>query len=422
LAGGLIVRELFAPWTGHDWDFEILVRLGLYMQRLQSPYTTLRYVPGLSFAPYSTIGSISYPPFSAFLSAAVYRFYLLLGEPSRYLYYFLLKQPIILTDIGIALIVGRMVIAQSPGSARTAVLIWLYLPVGIIISSIWGQLDPIALFLTLLAVYYLRSAKLFSSALMLGLSIYVKTLPIVFLPVFIMRGAHGLKNKLTYTLVALGIPAIGTLAPALALNWGYQGMYNNFSFQVGIPSLGAMSLLGQVYLTLSLGGTPHSFTGYLWLPILLAGYVYVWKRKIPMVQGLLVSILVFSISRPLLPEQWSLYPLAFLLLSGISKPDIEHFIGIAVSATGFLVAWDTLLVKFFTPVSVDAYYWALTVPGQGLFGAVRAMIALVMALLYFTEALAFLLGRESLVYRMIMAATPTRLLNRTWSLSEVRVR
>jgi hypothetical protein len=61
---GLLLRELLAPWTGHGYDFEFWVRLGFYMQNLGSPYRDLPYVPGLSFAPYPSVGSIGYPPFS----------------------------------------------------------------------------------------------------------------------------------------------------------------------------------------------------------------------------------------------------------------------------------------------------------------------------------------------------------------------
>ncbi|HEX4921511.1 MAG TPA: hypothetical protein VFV92_12310, partial [Candidatus Bathyarchaeia archaeon] len=139
LIAALAIRESLAPWTGHPYDFEIWVRLGFYMQNLSSPYRILPSVAGLSFAPSPTVGSISYLPFSAFIFAVTYRFYLLLGAPSRFLYYFLLKQPMVLADIGVALILARiLLLSGNVRSARTVSMIWLYFPLGIIISSVWG--------------------------------------------------------------------------------------------------------------------------------------------------------------------------------------------------------------------------------------------------------------------------------------------
>ncbi len=380
------------------------------MQSLANPYRTLPYVPGLSFSPYPITGSISYPPFSAFIFALTYRFYALLGDPSRFLYYFLLKQPMVVADVGVAVLLAKLILLSGDKrSARTAFLVWLYFPLGIIISSMWGQLDPLSLFLSLLAIYYFVSSKWLPSAAMLGLSIYLKTLPVVFLPVLLLRAQTTTRNKLGYSLVSLAIPLLGTLLPVLAFGWGYQGTYNNFSFQVAIPSTGAMSFLGQIYIVPSLLTLVHPFTGVLWVPVLLVTYTYILKKRLPVVQGLLVAILAFSISRPFLPEQWSLYPLALLLLV-TSQANMEHFVGLAVSATGFLLADDMLLVGFFTPLSVNAFNWGQYVDYP--YGVLRATLMAVAALLYFTESLLILMRRQSLVYRVISSAIPAQFLRK----------
>ena len=92
------------------------------MQNLINPYGKLAYVPGLSFAPYGTMGSISYPPFSAFIFAIIFRIYSLLGEPSRFLYYFMLKQPMVFADVGAAAVLAKIILLSGDaGSARRAV-------------------------------------------------------------------------------------------------------------------------------------------------------------------------------------------------------------------------------------------------------------------------------------------------------------
>jgi hypothetical protein len=410
LAIGLIIRELLAPWTGHPYDFEIWTRLGYYMQTLSNPYTVLPYVPGLSFAPFARTGSISYPPFSAFIFGLIYRAYFLLGSPSRFLYYFLLKQPMVFADIGVAIVLARTIqLTGDTRQAKTAFLVWLYLPLGIVVSSIWGQLDPLSLLLSLLAVYYFLRSKWVPSAVTLGLSIYLKTLPVVFLPVFLLQAQTRPRTKLGYSIVSISIPLLGTLLPIVAFNWGIQGVYNNFSFQAAIPRTGAMSFLGQVHVLPSLLSLVHPITGIVWMPVLLAAYAYIWKRHLPLVQGLLIAILAFSISRPFLPEQWSLYPLALLLLVA-SQTNLGHFIGLTVSATGFLLANNNLLVRFFTPVSVAAFNWDLYAPYQPPYGTVRDLFIVTMSFLYFTESLLILLQRESIVHRFIISAIPARLL------------
>jgi hypothetical protein len=412
LVVGLIIRELLAPWTGHPYDFEIWARLGFYMQNLSNPYRILPYVPGVSFAPYATTGSISYPPLSAFIFASTYRFYVLLGEQSRFLYYFLLKQPMVLADIGIAVVLARIILfTGDTRSARTAFLIWLYFPLGIIISSMWGQLDPLALFLSLLSIYFFLTSKWLSSAAMLGLAIYLKTLPVVFLPVLLMRTHTVNRNMLSYSLVSLSIPVLGTLVPTFVFNWGFQGLYNNVSFQVAIPSTGAMSFLGQVHIIPSLLAFVHPITGIVWVPALLAAYAYIWKKNLSLFQGLLISILAFSISRPFLPEQWSLYPLALLLPSTFPER-LEHFVGLAIASTSFLIANNTLLVRFFTPLSVAAFNWDSFINNQPPYVALRTAFLALTALLYFTEAILVLLGRESIVYRAIVSVSPARFLPR----------
>jgi hypothetical protein len=415
IALGLAIRELIAPWTGHPYDFEIWVRLGFYMQNLVNPYGSLRYVQGLSSSPYAYTGSISYLPFSPFIFAFTYRIYSFLGEPSRFLYYFLLKQPMVFADIGAAIVLAKIILQSGDAkSARTAFLVWIYFPLGIMISSLWGQLDPISLFLSLLAIYYFLGSKWITSAVMLGLSIYLKTLPLVFLPVFLMQARAGRNVRLRYSLISLAFPVLGTLIPALAFNWGYRLMYNNVSFQVAIPSNGAMSALNIVYLAINLPSLAHYIIGAIWIPVLLAAYVYVWKRDISLVQGLLIAVLAFSISRPFLPEQWSLYPLAFLLLVQ-TRENMGHFLGLTVASTAFLIANNTLLVRFFTPISVSAFNWDIFINNQSAYVNIRIAAMSLLALLYFIESILVFARRESIIHRALVST------GLDWSLQKLRV-
>ncbi len=306
------------------------------------------------------------------------------------------------SDVGTAIVLKKLI--QKSGderSARLAFLIWLYFPLGIIISSVWGQLDPISLFLTLIAIYYLLTAKWLPSAISLGLATYLKTLPVVFLPVLLLQ-LPARTNRLKYSLVSLIVPAVGTLLPAWALNWGFRGLYNNTSFQVAIPTTGEMSLLGQVHVVPSLLAIVNPVTGIIWIPVMLATYLYIWKRNVQLVPALLLAILAFSISRPFLPEQWSLYPLAFLLLL-IPEVNLEHFMGLTVAATGFVLVSNPLLVRFFTPIYAEAYNWDIYINNQSPYVLLRSSLLVIMALLYFIESTMIITGRRSAIYRVAAA-------------------
>jgi hypothetical protein len=398
LLAGLIIREMLSFWTGHTYDFEIWVRLGFYMQHLGNPYTTLPYVQGLSFAPYPLTGSISYPPLSAFIFASIYKLYLSTGVSSRFLYYSLLKQPMVLSDLAAGLVLARIALhSLGHQSARRIFKIWMLFPYAIVVSSLWGALDPIALFLILASVYYFQHGRIIGSGITLGLAIYLKTLPVIALPVLLMQPKSGLREGLQLSSLSLLIPFLGTIVPAVGLGWGFNGLFNNLSYQVVIPAYGALSALSPLGL-LPVPTWGRSVTGLIWLPALLLAYYYIDKHGFGLIEGLMTTFLAFSISRPFLPEQWAIYPLAFLLLS---RNSTGNFVGLAIAGFSGLVANNTLLVKFFSPVSVAAFYWEFNVNNLSPFAYPRAVIIFLLAGIFLLESALTLMGRPSVVYQIL---------------------
>jgi hypothetical protein len=389
----ILIREVLAPFTGHPYDLEVWVRLGVYMQSLQNPYIGFPYYPGISFNPSHLTGSISYPPLSAFIFGLTFRFYYLLGEPSRFLYYCLLKQPMVFSDLGCALLLARIVgLSKAATTARTAFLIWAYFPLGIITSSIWGALDPIVAFLTLLTVYYFFTSRFVFSAVALGVAIFVKIIPVIVLPLFLMQPEMNREKRFGYSSVAVGIPAIGTLAPFILLRWDSMEIIRNFSFQIDGPSYGGISLLGGHLLAPFLPTALSTLSAILWIPALLLTYLYTYFRKPSLLQGLLAVFLVFIIARPFVSEQWALYPLAIVLAMS-RKLDLRHFVGLSFSATGFLVANNTLLLPFFSPVSFAFAFYPTILA--------RLIPMALFILLFSVETLLTLSNRESIVYESL---------------------
>jgi hypothetical protein len=382
----------------------VWVRLGVFMQSLQSPYTNLPYYSTVSFIPYSGgTGSIGYLPLSAFVFALTYRLYLVLGEPSRFVYYFLLKQPMVLADVAIAVVLFRIVLqSKNPGSARTVFLAWLYFPVGILVSAVWGALDPITLLLILLASYSFLNQKLGLSASFLGLGIFVKTIPVVALPVFLMQQGLGRNRRIWYSTLSLLIPILGTLVPLLLFNWGFTGLVNNSSFQAAVPVYGGMTILTGLSLLPSVPATLHFATEILWVPSLISALAYARLRRLSLFPGLLVSILGLSLFRPFLSEEWCVYPLA-LLLAMTNTENLRHYIGLAITSGIFLVVNNAFLVIFLSPVSLGFYEWGLSANSPAGYMFYRTIVLAFLAGVFLLEALLAVTGRRSIVYRVLVS-------------------
>ena len=372
------------------------------MQNLGNPYTTLPFVQNLSFAPYPLTGSISYPPLSAFIFAGIYKLYLSTGITSRFLYYFLLKQPMVMSDLATGVFLARVAL-RSLGSepASRIFKIWMVFPYAIIVSSVWGALDPIALFLVLASVYYFQEGRMIVSGVTLGLAIYLKTLPVIALPVLLMQPRSGLREGLQLSSLSLLIPFLGTIVPVVGLGWGFNGLFNNLFYQVVIPAYGALSAFGPLGL-LAVPSWGKGVTGLIWLPALLLAYYQIDNRRFGLIEGLMTAFLVFSVSRPFLPEQWAIYPLAFLLLS---RTSIGNFVGLAISGFSGLVANNTLLVKFFSPVSVTAFNWEFYINNLSAFAYPRAMIIFLLAGVFLLESALTLKGRPSLLFRVLSSVS-----------------
>lgn len=394
---GLAVREILAPWTGHPFDFEIWVRLGVLTQSGGNPYSLLPYASHLSFSPYPLMTSISYPPLSAIIFAATYGLYQLLGSPSAFLYYFLLKQPIVFSDLLIAVFLFRLISLKGDTNLALKIAkLWIYLPFAIIVSAMWGALDPIALLLILMSLYAFEIKKPHLSACLLGVAVFLKLMPIIFLPLFLINTGLQTRKKAAFATIVLAIPLLGTAVPFYLLGWSFSGIYNAVSYQGELPGFGGMGVFNVLSLLSLHGGVLTTILSLAWLPALFVAYAYAYVRKPGRAEALLITVLLFSIFRSTMPEQWALYPIAFLLLiwNGENR---THAFAIAGIATAYLVVNNFLLVRFFSPVSLGAFNWDQFVDNSSAVSELRYALLLILSTLFSAEALSVVLGRHSLL-------------------------
>jgi Gpi18-like mannosyltransferase len=93
-----------------------------------------------------------------------------------YGYYLLLKLPGILADLGLSVLIYRVVlkITKSLAKSYLAMCFYLFNPVAIILSAIWGQTDSVVSLFALLSFLILLEGKIALSIPLYFLSLYIK--------------------------------------------------------------------------------------------------------------------------------------------------------------------------------------------------------------------------------------------------------
>ncbi len=363
LVSGLLVREVFSFWTGHPFDFELWVRTGYWVAHGVSPYGVLGPVPGLTFAfdfSPSAESTVGYLPFWPLLLGAIYKLYTVIGG-GRFVYYFLLKQPTILGDVFLGYFISRCVGAVRPQLANTAMALWLFSPFTIIISGIWGMFDSLAMLPVVIALDARREAA--RSALE-GLAIWIKSIPLVFAVPLAFSG----QNKVRNLAIAVGFPAVATLATFGILHWPLNTAVATLNSTVtkGGQSLSAMGVfyyLSQFNTIPQVSTTAAAILGYVWIPAeLVAVYLgyrwYGFTTRKGLVQSLLICAIFFDLFKSQVNEQYSIYVLALALIDLSWNPSRKWlYVSITSAVMVFLLVNNVFLVRFTAPVYPD---WSST--------------------------------------------------------------
>lgn len=105
----------------------------------------------------------------------------------KYGYYLLLKLPGILADLGLSIIVYK-VILKLTGNIKKSFLgmsFYIFNPVAIFLSGVWGQTDSFVALLSIASFLLLNSGNVFISMPILLLSLYFKPSWAIFIPLYI---------------------------------------------------------------------------------------------------------------------------------------------------------------------------------------------------------------------------------------------
>ncbi len=208
---GLSIRLVLAPFSGdmtHDVDIWIETGRGLY--EAKNPYT-FSFFFGTSAE--DNIGYMSPWPL---LNLASYWLATMLFPRNIYALVALIKLPVILADVAISIVIYRFILRRTGilEDARRGFSLWLFNPLVIYVSSIYGMFDSLPTLFTLLCMCYFVEDRRDLSALCLAIAIGFKTYPIITVPLILMfllnmglrSGAIRYLKILTLVISSLSIP------------------------------------------------------------------------------------------------------------------------------------------------------------------------------------------------------------------------
>jgi hypothetical protein len=382
LSIGLLIREIFSFWTGHPFDFELWVRLGYGMVHGGDPYNSLPAVAGLSFAniyyPQNT-ATIAYLPFWPIITGLMYILYSAVGFGNRFVYYFLLKQPVIIGDITLAYLLYSYISSKTSKQVGSiwALRLWAFSPFTILISGIWGMFDALAMSFILIS---LMAVSPWKRNFWIGLGIFTKALVIV----YAIPAAFRKHRRVRTLLSAFAFPAAASFLTITLMGWSLSPAAITLLSATGKggASMSAWDILDYLGY---LGIQPPSITlyrvlGFVWIPAILAFTMLAFRKlgfetDYGLLQSMLVATLVFLIFKARVTEQYAIYLLALAAIDvAIWSPGRKRLFVITMTvALFYLVVNNYFLVRFLSPVYPDYTNFELAL---GQFELIRRTVLL----------------------------------------------
>ena len=333
-----------------------------------SPYGAMPFAPGVSMAndfggPNSGIAAaVGYLPFWPALLGGLYEVYALLGSPTPFLYYFLIKQPIIICDVLTALFLFRYVETRGSTTASFVLKLWLLSPYTIVVSSIWGMFDAIAVLFVVIALTVRPGAY---RGMWAGIATFAKSVPLIY-TIPLSSGPKPFRNLA----IALAIPIGASVVIIWLAGWSIfgQGGVDTTLTSTLSSARGSLSLWAIAYYLNSNGMLSGSTTtaisapsGLAWIVAVPVGTLlaYVWfgfKTERGMVQSMLLITLTFLLLRGQVNEQYALYLFAPALIDvAMWSPQRRKLVLASMAAVfSFHITNVVLFIRYATPLFHNA--------------------------------------------------------------------
>jgi uncharacterized membrane protein len=355
ILAGLLVRLSLCFWTGHPWDFEVFIRVGYYVANGSSLFGIFPlesyHNKGLGQPIFPYVTGLGYLPAWGLYTAFAYKIYSFFPV-SPFFYYFMLKLAPILGDLASTYLIYSLtlIVTDDVQKARLSSLTFFLCPFVIFISSVWGMFDSIPLAFTFASALLLLADKPCWSGFFLGMGIYIKIVPIIYLPIHLLylNSKRGMKEALTHMLTALAVPFILTMVPLIYFGWETS--------KAAITIFSQTQKTGEVLTYWNLGALlnalfPQNFSAdtlneifsfplvrYLWILGLIVGYLLYHKlqKALPndfsgfysldsLLKGYLFATIGFLLTKTFIPEQFVIY-LAPLIVVQAKSPKFKNML------------------------------------------------------------------------------------------------
>jgi Gpi18-like mannosyltransferase len=327
---GALIRLMPAAFTAHPTDIVSWMTIGSSIFHGQNPYAL------------SSFGLV-YPPLWGFVCGIVYASFAATQSP--FVFNFLIKLPIVLADLTLAKYIRKFVLERTKNekTSKEAMILYLFNPVTIILSGIWGMFDSIPVFLTLLSTIFLFKRQYVRSSLFLGIAIAFKGFyPAMLLPMFLylVKNEVKIRGLIKYLVLSVIVPFIVS-APFLAAD--ATAFVNMTVIHFEHRQLSNLTYWFAIRLAFSQNQDLVSFVAFASFATLFSmAYLYLMKQaKLNMVMlSISQIILAFFLTSPTVNEQylvWLLVPL--IVYATIEDHRIKLFLyALTVIDTIFILA------------------------------------------------------------------------------------
>jgi hypothetical protein len=384
LLAGLLVRLVLAPLTSWAVDTPGFILSGLSALYYGNPYdSTTWFNPPLGpflAAPFLSIPAAILGPQTLFpVISAITPMVEVTGAdasvvpvPAALLAW---KLPLILSDLGVALLLWRLMGRYGPTrpvSRELVVAAWFLNPLVIWASSVHGEVDTLAALFTLGALAMLAGRQWWLAGLLLGLGILSKGYPVALVPLAATAALFGAPGgwQLRARLRDLGLLAAGLAVSLLAFFPFLVDVLGSLELKAESTIFGGISVLA-IFNSASPRGTSGAYFEFTTQPSNAVAILSVFRGLEIVAIGAGVLLLAYHLRRgPSTDDagrlRWLalavLWALAGLLLAE-SVPEPEYLI--ALFAPLLLVMpgarWAAPMLALLSACGI-ALYWAFLTP------------------------------------------------------------
>ena len=322
LLASILLQLVLGFFFGHVYDQRIFMATGYLVATGQDPYIAQDLTAVFHNPAFQGMTSIGYPPPWPLLLGGIYL--LSYGLIHNLLIYNLaIKLPIIIANLCLAYLVRDIIINQraNPGISHKAWVFLLFNPFLLYFTTAWGQFDSLIALLTLAALVLLDKQRLLISSILLALAISLKPTPAPVLLVVIIYLWGSSWHRLTRFVIPFALSMLTfCVLPFLILRWDASPILHGWNVQFSVS--GGMSLTTLYELLKDSYLLPGYWwlLGFIWLPAILIGAMFMQKGNhglVNLLRNSLVLILIFFLTRTWLSEQnlTLILPLVLILVS-----------------------------------------------------------------------------------------------------------